>query len=52
MLTLKRRCGRRVPPPRGRGAILGLFFCYAQCSKLTVGVSRRMPSPWRSGLLA
>ena len=32
MLTLKRRCRRRVPPQRGRGAILGLFFCCAQCS--------------------
>jgi hypothetical protein len=40
MLTLKRRRRRRVPPQRGRGAILGLFFCCAQCSMLAVGVSR------------
>jgi hypothetical protein len=39
MLTLKRRRKRRVPPQRGRGAISGLFFCFAQCSILTVGVS-------------
>ena len=39
MLTLKRRRKRRVPPQRGRGAILGLFFCCAQCSILAVGVS-------------
>jgi hypothetical protein len=32
MLTLKRRRKRRFPPQRGRGAILGLFFCCAQCS--------------------
>ena len=32
MLTLKRRRKRRVLPRRGRGAILGLFFCFAQCS--------------------
>jgi hypothetical protein len=32
MLTLKRRRKRRFPPLRGRGAILGLFFCCAQCS--------------------
>jgi hypothetical protein len=39
MLTLKRRRNRRVPPRGGRGAILGLFFCFAQCSILAVGVS-------------
>jgi hypothetical protein len=41
MLTLKRRRKRRVPPRRGRGAILGLFFCCAQCSILAVVVSTR-----------
>jgi len=40
MLTLKRRRKRRVPPRRGRGAILGFFSCCAQCSILTVGMSR------------
>jgi hypothetical protein len=39
MLTLKRRRKRRVPPQRGRGAILGLFFCCAQCSISAVVVS-------------
>jgi hypothetical protein len=39
MLTLKWMRRRRVPPQRGRGAISGLFFCFAQCSILAVGVS-------------
>jgi hypothetical protein len=38
MLTLKRRRKWRVPPQRGRGAILGPLFCCAQCSMLAVGV--------------
>jgi hypothetical protein len=40
MLTLKHRRKRRVPPQRGRGAILGLFFCFAQCSTPAAVVSR------------
>jgi hypothetical protein len=39
MLTLQRRRQRRVPPQRGRGAILGLFSCCAQCSISAVVVS-------------
>ena len=39
MLTVSWRRKRRVPPRRGRGAILGLVFCCAQCSILAVAVS-------------
>ena len=39
MLTLKRRRKRRVPPQRGRGAILGRFSYCAQSSTLAVAVS-------------
>jgi len=39
MLTLKRRRRRRVPPQRGRGAISGLFFCFAQSSISALVVS-------------
>jgi hypothetical protein len=39
MFTLKRRRKRRVPSQRGRGAISGLFFCFAQFSIPTKGVS-------------
>jgi hypothetical protein len=39
MLTLKLRRKRRVPPQRGRGEILGLFFCFPQSSTLAVGMS-------------
>jgi hypothetical protein len=41
MLTLIWRRKRWVPPRTGRGAILGLFFCCAQCSILAVVVSTR-----------
>ena len=41
MLTLKRKGRRRVPPQRGRGAILGLFFCCAQCNISAVAMSTR-----------
>jgi len=39
MFYLKRRRKRRVPLRRGRGVILGLFFCCAQYNTLAVGVS-------------
>jgi hypothetical protein len=39
MLTVSWRRKRRVPPRRGRGAIPGLIFCFAQCSMRAVGVS-------------
>ena len=39
MLTLKHRRKRQVQPQRGRGAILGLFFCCVQCIILVAVVS-------------
>jgi hypothetical protein len=46
MLTLSWKRKRRVPPQRGRGAISGLFFCFAQCSILAVGASRNQVDPF------
>jgi hypothetical protein len=46
MLTVSWRRKRRVPPQRGRGAILGLFFCCAQCSTVTVVPSSNQGDPF------
>jgi hypothetical protein len=52
MLTVSWRHKRRVPPRRGRGAILGLFFCFAQSNISGAGVSMAVPAlTGRSGSL-